>query len=139
MKISFFKEDIKCILPGKKTKDWIKTIVSKKGFTIKDLNFILCSDEYLHGINLEYLNHDTYTDIITFDNSEEKGILEGDIFISLERIKENAIQYKSTTEEELHRVIVHGVLHLMGYKDKTKEEKILMRNKEDECLSLRQK
>jgi len=138
MKISFFKEDIKCTLPGKKTKDWIKTIVSLQKHTIKELNFILCSDEYLHKINLEYLNHDTYTDIITFDNAEETGTLEGDIFISYERVMENATEFNSTTDQELHRVVIHGVLHLLGYKDKTKEEKILMRNKEDECLSLLQ-
>ncbi|MCL4162988.1 UNVERIFIED_CONTAM: hypothetical protein GTU68_054667 [Idotea baltica] len=92
------------------------------------------SDEGLHKINLEYLNHDTYTDIITFDNSEEEGIIESDIFISIDRVKENAESFKTTFDNELRRVLAHGVLHLCGYKDKSDEDAKLMREMEEASL-----
>jgi len=99
------------------------------------LNYIFCSDTYLHKINLEYLKHDTLTDIITFDYSEKKQI-SGDIFISIDRIKENALKFNQSTDIELNRVLIHGVLHLLGYKDKTPKEKETMRAKEDFYLTL---
>jgi len=99
------------------------------------LNYIFCSDTYLHKINLEYLKHDTLTDIITFDYSEKKQI-SGDIFISIDRIKENAPKFNQSTDIELNRVLIHGVLHLLGYKDKTPKEKETMRAKEDFYLTL---
>ncbi|MCH7401681.1 rRNA maturation RNase YbeY [Belliella kenyensis] len=136
MAISFFNEDIKFNLPQKlKHKNWLKGIAESEGFKIIDLNYIFCSDEYLHKINVEYLDHDTFTDIITFDNSEEEDMIEGDIFISLERVRENAKEEKNPFDAELLRVISHGLLHLMGYKDKTENEAREMRLKEDQSIS----
>jgi rRNA maturation RNase YbeY len=100
------------------------------------VNFVFCSDEYLRQINLQYLNHASYTDIITFDNSESKQIVEGDIFISVDRVKENASKFSRPFQEELHRVIIHGILHLVGYSDKGPIRKVRMTKKEDACLSL---
>ena len=101
-----------------------------------DINYIFCSDNYLHQINFQYLDHDTFTDIITFDQSD-KDQIEGDIFISIDRVHENANERNISFVNELHRVMIHGILHLLGYNDKTPKEKQLMREKEDECLSLR--
>ena len=116
---------------------WISSIISEHQFELSSLNYIFCDDEQLHKINLEHLGHDTYTDIIAFDYSNEASTLEGDIYISLDRIKDNAIQLDKSFDEELHRVLIHGVLHLLGYNDKTSAEKELMRKKENTCLSLR--
>lgn len=136
MAINFFQEDTAFKLPNKiKIKKWIKQIAADEGYLIKDLNYILCSDEYLYQINLEYLNHSTYTDIITFDNSEEDNKLEGDIFISIERVRENAVVQKTTFENEILRVLSHGLFHLCGFKDKSKEEKKIMRQKEEDSIS----
>ena len=101
------------------------------------LNFIFCSDSYLLNINQKYLKHDTYTDIITFDNSDLKQEIVGDIFISLDRIRENAKELKVNEKDELHRVMIHGTLHLLGYPDKGKSAKALMTEKEDLYLSKR--
>ncbi|UII33923.1 rRNA maturation RNase YbeY [Fulvivirga ulvae] len=136
--VNFFKEDIDFKLINEDyISNWIKTIIEKEGFGLQELNFIFCSDEYLYQMNIDYLNHDTYTDIITFDNSEEDEQIEGDIFISIDRVRDNANSIKSPFEDELARVIIHGVLHLMGHKDKTPEEERGMREKEEACLSLR--
>ncbi|MBL6446083.1 rRNA maturation RNase YbeY [Fulvivirga sp. 29W222] len=136
--VNFFQEDIDFKLNNEiLTTDWIKTIISKEGFTLQELNYIFCSDEYLYQMNIEYLNHDTYTDIITFDNSDEENQIEGDIFISIDRVQDNAAQTNSHFDDELARVLIHGVLHLIGYKDKTSIEKDEMRKKEEACLSLR--
>ncbi|AWV96992.1 rRNA maturation RNase YbeY [Arcticibacterium luteifluviistationis] len=133
--ITFQSQDIKFDLKGKlKTKAWLKEVAQKEGFKIQDLNYIFMSDEGLHKINLEYLNHDTYTDIITFDNSEEEGIIESDIFISIDRVKENAESFKTTFDNELRRVLAHGVLHLCGYKDKSDEDAKMMREMEEDSL-----
>ncbi|AWW30744.1 rRNA maturation RNase YbeY [Echinicola strongylocentroti] len=135
MAINFFQEDINYNLPQKNlTKRWLREIGQKEGFKITDLNYIFCTDEYLYQINVDYLDHDTYTDIITFDNSEEENLLEGDIFVSIERIIDNAKTQNQDTYRETIRVISHGLLHLCGYKDKTKEEAQLMRAKEDEAI-----
>lgn len=137
MAILFFEEDIKFSLNQKnKHKKWLKEIVEKENFKIKELNYIFCSDEYLYQINQQYLNHKTYTDIITFDNSEKPKIIEGDIFISIERIRDNACKKNNGFEIELLRVISHGLLHLMGYKDKTPEDKKTMSEMEDKSISL---
>ncbi|NVJ87508.1 MAG: rRNA maturation RNase YbeY [Algoriphagus sp.] len=137
MAIHFFTEDIRFQLPNKLTrKRWLKEIASGEGFKIIELNYIFCSDEYLHQINVDYLNHDTLTDIITFDNSDEKGKIEGDIFISIDRVFDNAKTHHSSNEDELSRVISHGLLHLMGYKDKKKEDASLMRSKENLAIDL---
>lgn len=138
MPINYFKEDTSIDLRTlSKKKGWINSIAKQKGFEIEELNYIFCSDEYLLKINQDYLNHNTYTDIITFDNSE-MGIntIESDIFISIERVEENANTNNISFDTELSRVMIHGVLHLMGYKDKTLEEKKEMRKAEDSALEL---
>lgn len=136
--ISFFSEDIDyTVLEEEATKSWITSIIIHEGYTLDELNYIFCSDEYLLKINQQYLNHDTYTDIITFDQSDEASSIAGDIFISIDRIKENSSTYSTNEYDELCRVLIHGVLHLMHYGDATEEEKKAMRKKEEACLSLR--
>jgi rRNA maturation RNase YbeY len=117
-------------------KVWLNTIASKENFIIKELHYIFVSDEELLKINKEFLDHDTYTDIITFDNSEIKGRIESDIFISLERVEANAKKFSVSLEHELYRVMVHGLLHLCGYKDKKKSDIEMMRRKEEESIEL---
>ncbi len=119
-----------------KIKAWLKSVIKEEGFLLSEINYILCNDEYLHKINLDYLDHDTYTDIITFDNSEEEKLIEGDIFVSIDRVQENAKDFNSPFEQELKRVLVHGVLHLCGYFDKSVEDEKLMRMKEEYYLNL---
>jgi rRNA maturation RNase YbeY len=137
MAINFFTEDIPFNLPKKlKRKQWLKSIALSESFLITELNYIFCSDDYLHQMNVDYLNHDTYTDIITFDNSEEEAKIEGDVFISVDRVRENAAKHNITEELELSRVISHGLFHLMGYKDKSKEEALKMRSKEEYAIEL---
>lgn len=130
--IHFFSEDIFYPLKQKiHLRRWIRNTITAEGFKLNELNFILCSDEYLLQMNKQFLNHDTLTDIITFDNSEDEGIIAGDIFISVERVVENALNFKVNEKDELHRVMIHGTLHLLGYPDKGKEAKALMTSKED--------
>jgi probable rRNA maturation factor len=136
--INFYSEEIDFKIPNnRKVSSWIKSTVEKENRKIKELNYIFCSDEYLMGINIQFLNHSTYTDIITFDNTETPGFIEGDIYISIERVKENATKFKADFMDELHRVIIHGVLHLLGYSDKSSIDKRIMRDKENTYLSLR--
>lgn len=113
---------------------WICRAIHLEGFKIENINYVFCDDTYLHKINLEFLNHDTLTDIISFDYSVGK-VIQGDIFISIERVEENAKEYQVSFGEELRRVIIHGVLHYCGYKDKSKDDAQLMRDKEDFYLS----
>ncbi len=135
--INFFSQSLPFKVPfPRKTSSWIKSAIKKEKHSLTELNFIFCSDEELHAINLQYLNHDDLTDIITFDNSEQTGDVEGDIYISVDRVKENAALYNTSFEIELRRVLIHGVLHLMGYKDKSPVQKKEMRKKEDVYLSL---
>lgn len=135
--IIFFNEDINFKFQGKNViKAWLKKVADKEGFKVKNLNYIFCSDEYLHKINVEYLEHDTYTDIITFDNSEEDDVIEGDIFVSIERVKENSQTLNTVFDDELKRVIVHGLLHLCGYDDHSIEDKAEMRRLESEYISI---
>jgi probable rRNA maturation factor len=135
--IHFFTESITFKLPHpRKTTTWIKLVAQKEKRSIKEINYIFCSDAYLLQLNQGFLNHNTLTDIITFDNSEDKKNLEGEIYISIDRVKENALKFENSFEAELHRVMIHGVLHLIGYKDKKPADKSLMRKKEDACLSL---
>lgn len=135
--INYYSEDISYTIQNKPAlNSWLCFCAENEGFTIGALNYIFCSDEYLHKMNVEYLNHDTYTDIITFDYSEET-IISGDMFISVERVAENASKYNSKELDELHRVMVHGLLHLCGYKDKSSDDQEIMRKKEDYCLNLR--
>ena len=115
---------------------WINKSIINEGKRVGELSFIFCTDEYLLEKNIQFLDHNTYTDIITFDYCEVE-IISGDIFISVERVTENANKFGVDFENELDRVIIHGVLHLVGYKDKSKEEASVMREKEDYYLSLR--
>lgn len=116
-------------------KQWVKRVLDADKFLLGELQYVFVDDAYLYEINKKYLSHNTYTDIITFDYSTAK-VLSGDIFISVERVKENAISYTTSFDEELLRVMIHGVLHLMGYKDSTVSEKETMRKKETECIQL---
>jgi rRNA maturation RNase YbeY len=113
--------------------EWISNIVSEYNYTLGEINYVFCDDNYLHKLNVEFLNHDTLTDIISFDNTVGK-LVSGDIFISIERVKENAIDFNVSYEEELHRVMIHGILHYLGFKDKLEEEKKSMRNAENKAL-----
>ncbi|WP_454804581.1 rRNA maturation RNase YbeY [Mucilaginibacter phyllosphaerae] len=136
--ITFHEEDISYKLKNKTAvRKWITDTIVAEGYKLSELTYIFCTDEYLLQINQQYLDHDTYTDIITFDNSEEDGIIAGDIFISIERVKENAAKFGVETEHELHRVIIHGTLHLLGYLDKSATDKKKMTQKEDFYLDKR--
>ena len=119
----------------KKYTDWIKKIITSEDSDLGDVSYIFCTDEYLFKLNEKYLGHRTYTDIITFDYSEEN-ILSGEIYISTDRVKENAQRYNVEFDIELRRVMAHGLLHLLGYKDKSDEEKKVMRAKEDEKINM---
>ena len=114
--------------------NWISSVISSEEYKQGEINYIFCDDDYLHKLNVEFLEHDSLTDIISFDYTVGKE-LHGDIFISVDRVKENASKFKVTFEEELNRVIVHGILHFCGFKDKSDDEKKLMREKENEYLS----
>lgn len=151
--IKYFKEDTTFNFKGKRLcNNWIKVVAEKllpndencshlkfpgNKFLVGDINIIFCSDSYILDINNRYLKHNYYTDVITFDYSDGR-FLSGDIIISVDTVKENALLYKSTFENELHRVIIHGILHLMGYKDKSKMEKATMREAEDRALTMRE-
>ena len=135
--VNFFKEDVQFRLIGKADiSSWVVECVKKLRKKQGILNFIFCSDEFLHSMNVKYLNHKTLTDIITFDYSENT-IISGDIFISIDRVRENAKLLKNSTKDELHRVMIHGVLHLCGYSDKKAADKEKMTKAENKYLSLR--
>ncbi|MBL7860472.1 MAG: rRNA maturation RNase YbeY [Cyclobacteriaceae bacterium] len=137
--IHFFSEDVDFSPehPRKKA-TWIKSILALEKVELGELNFIFCSDRFLLQLNKQYLHHNTYTDIITFDNANSPKQIAGDIYISIERVLDNAKRFKVSALDELDRVIIHGVLHLMGYNDKKPQEKAQMRKKEEACLSLRE-
>lgn len=132
--IAFFYETDFLIPNEELWKKWILSAVEKEGFQTDEINYIFCDDEYLLQINIEYLQHDYYTDVIGFQYSEGNS-LSGDIYISIDRIHENAIENNVSFEKELARVIIHGILHFMNYKDKTDEQAVEMRNIEDKYLS----
>ena len=127
--IQFFYENLPETVNTKYTV-WLEDIILSEEKKLGEINYIFCDDEYLLKVNQDYLQHDYYTDIITFDYVKGKTI-SGEIFVSLQRISENASTLSKNYEEELKRVLAHGILHLCGYKDKTEEEELLMRNKED--------
>lgn len=136
--IHFFEQDVVCTIKKKnKLRNWINTTINAENFKLDHLNFIFCADDYLLKINLEFLNHDTLTDIITFDNSEVETLVAGEIYISIDRLRENAKIFNTKFTDELHRVIIHGTLHLLGYQDKSAKAKKLMTKKEDEYLAKR--
>jgi probable rRNA maturation factor len=135
--IHFHYEEVDFKVPKTtQAKSWLKKVASSEGQSIKEINYIFCSDPYLLEINREHLDHDYLTDIITFDNSEIEGKIEADIFISIDRVKDNAEKFEVSFETEMKRVMVHGLLHLLGYKDKSKNDKKTMRAKEDQYLEL---
>ena len=117
-----------------KTEQWISTIISDYGFEEGEINYIFCDDDYLLKLNVEFLEHDTLTDIISFDYTLGK-LISGDIFISVERIKENALEFNQSLDNDLNRVLIHGILHYLGYKDKDEVDKGIMRSEEDKCLT----
>lgn len=119
----------------KKVQKWLSEVILRRGKSVGNVNYLFCDDEYLLGVNRQYLDHDTYTDIITFDYVAG-GLISGDILISYERVGENAAKFGVPFEQELHRVIVHGVLHLLGQGDKSDEESAQMRRLEEEALLL---
>lgn len=120
--------------------EWIKKVISQQSRSADispgDINIIFCSDPFIQELNNKYLKHNYFTDIITFDNSQDN-VISGDLYISIDTVKSNAIEYSASFENELHRVIIHGILHLLGYNDKTKEESIVMREMENKCLNMR--
>lgn len=143
MKISFFKEDLAKFPAIQRTliRSWIKSVCSIEGCKTGNINIVFVSDNYLLSMNQEYLNHHYFTDIITFDYTEKSNsstIISGDLFISVDTVTKNAIDYKVSFVDELHRVIIHGVLHLIGYKDKSKDDFALMKAKEAEYISILQ-
>lgn len=115
---------------------WITKTIESESKSEGDISYIFCDDDYLLDINVKYLKHNTLTDIISFDYTDD-GLISGDVFVSIDRVKENAEKFNVSFQDELHRVMIHGILHFCGYKDKTKEEEQLMRSKEDYYLSLR--
>lgn len=134
MSVFFHKENVSFSINEELVVKWLDESVKPLGFDIGELSFIFCSDEYLKKINVKYLNHDFFTDVITFDYSKGN-LLFGDVYVSTDRVQENAKTYNSSFNKELFRVIIHGVLHLCGFNDKTKKEKTLIRSKENEALS----
>lgn len=136
-KINFFNEDITFLLPKKRQiRNWLFGLIVTEGYELGELNLVFCSDAHLLEMNQKYLNHDTLTDVITFDNSEVDKQITGDIFISVDRVRENAADLNFKLFDELLRVIVHGTLHLLGYTDKSDETKKIMTAKEDEYITL---
>ena len=135
--IRYFCEDIRFTYKNKLANNrWLNMVAGSEIRKIGDINVIFCSDNYILDVNMKYLQHDYFTDIITFDYCEGK-VLSGDLFISVDSVRENSIEFGTDFEEELHRVIVHGVLHLIGYDDHTEEDKKLMRQKENYYLKMR--
>ena len=134
-RINFYSENDFELGEESRFEGWLKHVIETEGKKTGEISFIFCDDEYLLRINQDYLDHDTYTDIISFDNSLGN-ILNGDIFISTERVSENADDFGVSFAEELKRVMAHGILHFCGYKDKTAKEKDLMRAKEEEKMEM---
>jgi rRNA maturation RNase YbeY len=135
--IGFFFEKVS--IPGfseKEIREWIIGLIENEGKVPGDISFIFCNDQYLYQMNVQYLQHDTLTDIITFDYCQENGNISGDLFISIDRVEENARELNLSFNQELKRVMVHGVLHLMGYNDKDSAQQAAMRQKENYYLNL---
>ncbi|EKD31185.1 MAG: hypothetical protein ACD_77C00371G0004 [uncultured bacterium] len=139
--VRYFNQDTGFSLKNRRINSgWIKKVIAEESksrdITPGDINIIFCSDPFILELNNKYLKHNYYTDIITFDNSEDK-IISGDLYISIDTVKSNAIEYSATFENELHRVIIHGILHLLGYSDNTKKQLNVMREMENKCLNMR--
>ncbi len=139
-KIQFFLEGTSYQLRNKaQLRQWLDRVITSENEAYHDVNIVLCTDEFLHQLNLTYLSHDQFTDVLTFDFSEGDHVVSGDIYISLPRVKENAHRFNVSLKDEIHRVIVHGILHLLGYDDKRARDKQQMTRKENLYLSLRPK
>ena len=137
MAIFFSEQEVKAKLTNKTLlKAFLKELFHREGQGLKHLQYVFCTEPFLLEINKQFLQHDTYTDIVTFELSENPDITEGEIYISIDQVKENADQFEVTYQQELHRVIFHGALHLCGFKDKSKKDQAKMREKEDEYLNL---
>lgn len=137
MAVHFSAHEVKVGLKHRtRLKQFIRELFEREEQGLSNLQYVFCTDEYLLQINEEFLKHDTYTDIVTFELSDDADVTEGEIYISIDRVKENAEKFEVTENYELHRVIFHGALHLCGYKDKSKKDEALMRQKEDEYLQL---
>ena len=137
--ISYFFEDTDFIFKGKAlNKRWLKIVAESEIRRLGDINIIFCSDNYILDVNMKYLQHDYFTDIITFDYCEKK-VLSGDLFISVDSVRENSVYFGTEFEDELNRVIVHGLLHLIGYDDHSEEDIKVRREKENYYLDLRKK
>jgi probable rRNA maturation factor len=137
--ICFFAEEVNFVLQTPNTiAAQIRAIIQQEGYTLTHLNFIFCSDRYLHAKNLQYLQHDTLTDVLTFDYADTPGTIEGDIYISIDRVSANAQTWQQSFMQELQTVMVHGVLHLLGYEDQTPAARALMRQKETEYVTQKQ-
>lgn len=134
--IEFYSENQFKLNDEEEISKWISSVITSEGCIEGEITYIFCDDEYLHKLNLQFLNHDTLTDIISFDNSLGKEI-HGEIYISTQRVEENAKEYNVTFDDELHRVIIHGILHYCGYKDKSKADQEIMRTKENDALQMR--
>jgi len=135
--ISYFFEGVSEFrLSRLKVRKWLKSVVELEGKKVGDISIVFCSDEYLLKMNNDYLNHDNFTDVITFDYNVGGSVIYGDIFISIDRVRENANTLKVSFSDELHRIIVHGVLHLLGYSDKSRAERVAMEEKENYYLPL---
>lgn len=136
--VLFFSEGVNFVLPHpRKTASWIRLVVSREKHTLRWLNCVFCSDAHLFNLNTSYLHHQTLTDILTFDYSSDTRKIEGEVYVSIERVRENASKFNVSFDDELHRVIVHGVLHLLGYDDNQAAERAKIRKKEEAYLSLR--
>ena len=137
IQFSYFQTRFKLSSP-KKTSTWIEKVVKAEKSKVQSLSYVFCTDKYLLEINRQYLDHDTLTDIITFDYTEKgSGLVDAEIYISIPRVRENSKTLKTDFDSELHRVIIHGVLHLLGYKDKTPGDKAVMRKTEEKYLGSR--
>lgn len=134
-KINFYSENEFILEETERYAKWIEEVIASENMKLEEINYIFCDDEYMLKLNVEFLNHDTYTDIITFNNNVGT-ILQGDIFISTERVRDNSETFGVIFEEEMRRVMSHGILHLCGYNDKTDEDSLIMREKEEEKMNL---
>ena len=135
--IRFFSENIPFFYRDRQlTRKWIKLVCEFEKHSLEEVNFVFCSDSYLSELNLKFLKHNTFTDILTFPGDQNGSCIVGEIFISVDRVKENSIKYLQDFKEELHRIMIHGILHLLGYKDKGRKEKEEMTRKENEYLAL---
>jgi len=136
-RINFFTENLTTTIPGKRIlRIWIRKIIEAERHTPGEINIILCDDTFLLKLNKRFLKKRTLTDIITFPTNENTELISGDLYISRERVKENAHKYNSTIFNELSRVMIHGILHLLGYADENEKEKDIMRRKEEKCLHI---